>query len=120
MKIDGTQVTSSAIDGATGAFWASFDTHALAVAGSPYTVTYAYAGDANYLPLTDTSTTLTVTPAPLTVTGITAANKTYESTTTAALKLFFKSGRKSPLPPLFSSKRTPSITMPLSTALSRS
>jgi hypothetical protein len=48
-------------------FSASFDTHALGVQGSPYTISFAYAGDSNFL-AADGSSTLTVKPAPLTVT----------------------------------------------------
>ena len=39
--------TQQAAIGAGGSFSSSFDTQALAVSGSPYTITYAYAGDAN-------------------------------------------------------------------------
>ena len=40
---------------------AAFDTHTLPVSGSPYTITYAYSGDANSSSFSDTSTALTVT-----------------------------------------------------------
>ena len=56
-------VTQQAVIAASGSFSISFDTHAAAVSGSPYTITYAYAGDANLNPLTDASKTLTVTMA---------------------------------------------------------
>ena len=44
-----------------GAFSSSFNTSALTAAGSPYTITYAYAGDANLAAVTDASQALTVT-----------------------------------------------------------
>ena len=46
-----------------GAFSAAFNTSALGVAGSPYTITYAYAGDANLAAATNNTQTLTVTKA---------------------------------------------------------
>ena len=46
------------------AFTTSFTTSALGAAGSPYTITYAYAGDANLASVSDTSKTLTVTVPP--------------------------------------------------------
>src|SRR5438876_7334519 len=39
------------------------------VSGSPYTIAYTYSGDSIYVGSTDSSTTLTVTPAPLTITA---------------------------------------------------
>ena len=53
-------VTKPATIGAAGAFSANFDPHTLTVAGGPYTITYAYGGDANFNPLSDASKTLTV------------------------------------------------------------
>ena len=43
-----------------GAFSSTFDTSTLAVAGSPYTITYAYGGDANLKAVTNTSHKLKV------------------------------------------------------------
>ena len=43
-----------------GAFSSVFNTSALAVSGSPYTITYAYAGDTNFTATTDASQALTV------------------------------------------------------------
>src|SRR5205823_5238218 len=59
------------------------------VSNSPYTITYNYSGDSTYVGSTDSSTTLTVTPAPLTITannksrtyGI--ANPTFDATYSA-------------------------------------
>ena len=50
----------AAIDPATGAFSSSFATTALTQAGSPYAITYSYAGDANFAAAGDTSMKLTV------------------------------------------------------------
>ena len=58
-----------------GAFSSTFNTSALTVAGSPYTITYSYAGDANLNAASNASETLTVNvapPAPV-VTGISPA-----------------------------------------------
>ncbi len=41
-------------------FSTTFDTHALGVSGSPYSITYSYAGDLNFLNASDGSTALTV------------------------------------------------------------
>ncbi len=61
-------VSESATVAADGMFSAAFDTAAFGVAGSPYTVSYAYTSDGVYASTSATST-LTVTPAPLTVTA---------------------------------------------------
>ena len=44
-----------------GAFSSSFNTSALGVAGSPYTIGYSYGGDSNLTSASNTSQTLTVT-----------------------------------------------------------
>ena len=51
----------------------------MGVSSTPYTITYSYGGDANYLPASDGSTTLTVTKAPSTptITWSNPANITY-------------------------------------------
>jgi hypothetical protein len=54
---------SAAINSADGTFSAAFDTSTLAVSGSPYTITYSYAAQGNYAGVTDSSKSLTVTPA---------------------------------------------------------
>ena len=48
--------------GANGAFATSFNTSAIPASGTPYTITYNYAGDSIFANATNTSTTLTVTP----------------------------------------------------------
>ncbi|MGA2622142.1 MAG: Ig-like domain repeat protein, partial [Thermoguttaceae bacterium] len=53
-------LTQTAPVDASGNFSSSFDTHALAAAGSPYTITYAYVGDANLTAASDASQTLIV------------------------------------------------------------
>jgi uncharacterized delta-60 repeat protein len=59
-------------------FSVDFDSSALGVAGSPYTITMTYAGDGTFSPATGSST-LTVNPAPLTITA-TDETKTYGQT----------------------------------------
>jgi microcystin-dependent protein len=54
----------------SGHFSATFSTAALGVAGSPYPVTYAFAGNATDNPATDTSTNLSVAKAHLSVTAV--------------------------------------------------
>jgi hypothetical protein len=65
-------VTRTATVDATGHFTTTFDTSSLGAAGSPYTVTYAFAGNTNFSAVTDTSTALTVTKATPVITGQTA------------------------------------------------
>ncbi len=65
-----------------GAFSATFDTSTLIVAGSPYTITYAYPGDANLAAVTDTSHSLTVTEAQPAFSGLSSANILYGTATT--------------------------------------
>ena len=67
-KVPNGETVSITVNGVTqkatvssGTFSSSFNTAALGVAGSPYTITYAYAGDANLNAATNTSETLTVT-----------------------------------------------------------
>jgi hypothetical protein len=69
-------VTQRATLDASGNFSTSFDTAALGVAGSPYAVTYSYAGDGNFNPATGGST-LTVTRATPTITWANPAAITY-------------------------------------------
>ena len=66
MTLDG--VTQQAVVAANGDFSATFTIIAgLSVSGSPYTVSYSYAGDATFAPASGT-TTLTVTQATSTIT----------------------------------------------------
>jgi N-acetylneuraminic acid mutarotase len=60
---------SAAIAGADGSFASTFTTNSFGVTGSPYTITYSYAGDVNFTTVSDATKTLTVTPASLTVTA---------------------------------------------------
>ena len=64
ITLDG--VTQSAAIGTGGAFSTTFDTSTLPASATPYTVTYSYAGDANFAAATTTST-LTVSQATPTV-----------------------------------------------------
>ncbi len=75
ITLDGVTETA-AIDTTTGDFSASFNTAALGVAASPYTVSYSYAGDENFAAGRNT-TTLTVNQAAPTVTWATPADITY-------------------------------------------
>ncbi len=61
-------VEKSATIGSGGAFSTTFDADGLAVAGSPYTVNYAYTTDGTFASASTTST-LTVNPATLTITA---------------------------------------------------
>src|SRR5262249_720443 len=56
-------VTQTAPLDSSGNFSSTFDTGALGVAGSPYTVTYSYTGTGAFTNASDSSTTLTVTQA---------------------------------------------------------
>ncbi len=66
VTIDGRTVDAPV--NAQGAFAASFDTSALPPSATPYTVTYAYAGDTYLSSATDASTTITVIAPTATVT----------------------------------------------------
>ena len=59
--------TQSAAIGTSGSFSGVFNTASLGVAGSPYTISYAYAASDGFLGVTDTSETLTVSQATPTV-----------------------------------------------------
>ena len=78
-------VTQTASVDGSGDFTTTFSTGSLGVAGGPYTVTYAFAGNSAFTAATDTSTTLTVTAAPLTASIIGDPTKTYDGTTSATL-----------------------------------
>ena len=73
-------LTQTAAIGANGTFSTTFQTSSFPASSTPYTISYSYAGDGTFSPATDTSTTLTVTGAPvlytLTVTPIGTGNGT--------------------------------------------
>ena len=72
-------VTESALVDTSGDFYALFDTTSLGA--GVYTVTYAFAGNVGFTSAaTDTSTTVTVTPALLTVTADPNQSMTYGAT----------------------------------------
>jgi hypothetical protein len=77
-------VTRTASLNSSGNFSVAFPTATLGVAGSPYTVSYAYAGDGSFSSVSNSSTRMTVTPAPLTAV-VTVNNKVYDGTTAAII-----------------------------------
>ena len=60
-------VTQTSTVNSSGNFTTSYNTASLAVAAGPYTVTYAFAGNSAFVAATDSSTQVTVIPAPLTI-----------------------------------------------------
>ena len=60
VTIDG--ITHGAAIGAGGGFTLTFATNTIPASGSPYPITYNFAGDATFTGATDSSTTLTVNP----------------------------------------------------------
>ncbi|HTY36645.1 MAG TPA: YDG domain-containing protein [Bacteroidota bacterium] len=64
---------------------ATFTTSAIPVFGSPHSIMAVYSGDGNFAGSTSAAVQLTVTTKTLTVTGITAANKVYDGSTSAVL-----------------------------------
>jgi hypothetical protein len=82
--LDGsTQIGSGKVSTSNGVTTATFSTSTLSAATHP--ITAVYGGDANDQGSTSNVVNETITPAPLTVAGITANNKVYDSTTTATL-----------------------------------
>ena len=64
ITIQGQPAQTPTINDNTGDFSVNYPTGAINVVGSPYTITYHYAGDSNFNPAPDNNgTTLTVTPA---------------------------------------------------------
>ncbi|MGB8590023.1 MAG: choice-of-anchor D domain-containing protein [Candidatus Acidiferrales bacterium] len=61
-------IAVSATVGTGGVFSAPFSTAAIPASSTPYVITYSFAGETNFPAVTDTSTTLTVTPASQTIT----------------------------------------------------
>ncbi len=78
VTINGNSQTTT-IDDSTGDFSFNYNPHTIPASGAAYTITYSYAGDASLPPLTNTSTTLTVNRAALSVTA-SAQSKTYGQT----------------------------------------
>ncbi|WP_162056460.1 MBG domain-containing protein [Pontibacter pamirensis] len=76
MSITLNGVTQSATIGSTGGFSSSFSTGSLAVASSPYTITYAYTATTIFSGVSDNSKTVTVSKAP-TTTVVSVSNATY-------------------------------------------
>jgi hypothetical protein len=76
-------VTQTATVDGGGNFTTTFDTSTLGVAGGPYTVTYAFAGNTNFSAAADTSTAVTVTKAASTTVTAGADPFTYDGTTHA-------------------------------------
>jgi hypothetical protein len=68
---------SAAINPADGTFSAIFDTSALGVTGSPYTIAYSYPGASNYAAITDTSHSLTVNQAVTTLNDLSSSTIVY-------------------------------------------
>jgi predicted outer membrane repeat protein len=68
----------------SGNFSLAFNTATLGVSASPYSVTYSYAGDSTFRSASDSSTTLTVNPAALTITAGDATKITGEANPTFA------------------------------------
>lgn len=61
---------SAAINQTNGTFSAAFDTSTLGVSSSPYTITYSYPGQNNYVSITDASKSLTINQATTTLSGL--------------------------------------------------
>ena len=81
---------SGSVNSTSGRFFIPYYDASLAtdaVSGSPYAITYSYAGNGTTLntATNGSSAVLTVNPAELTVSGITASNKVYDATPTVAL-----------------------------------
>lgn len=65
---------SAAINPNDGTFSATFNTSALGVSGSPYTITYSYSAQNNFAGITDTSKSLTVTQALTTLNNLSSSS----------------------------------------------
>ncbi len=64
---------------------ATFSTSTLSVSGSPHSITAVYGGDSNFASSTSSVLSQTITAKSLTVSGITASSKPYDGTTSATL-----------------------------------
>lgn len=69
ITVDGV-TESAAINPTDGTFSAVFNTSTFGVSNSPYTITYNYPGQSNFASVTDTSQSLTVTPAVTTLSNL--------------------------------------------------
>ena len=83
-------IVSGAVNSTSGRFFIPYYDASLAtdgVGGSPYAITYSYAGKGTTLnaATNSTSAVLTVNPAELTLSGIIASNKLYDATLTAGI-----------------------------------
>lgn len=79
-------VSSNAlITGGAGGFAVSFPTAALSVTGSPYVISYAYAGNSNLNAAVNTATTLTVTKATATLVNVPASQSIGTGTASVTL-----------------------------------
>src|SRR5262249_16229773 len=73
-----------------GAFTTSINTGAIGASTTPYTITYSYAGNSNFMSATDTSTTLTISPqtaVSATYTGLLYVATASATTSTATVTL---------------------------------
>ena len=80
-------VTQAAVIGLDGKFTSSFGTGSLGVAGSPYDITYSYAGDGNFNTIGSTIRTLTVNKATPAFSDLTSPAITYGQTPTISGKI---------------------------------
>jgi len=79
VTINGNAQTTT-INDATGDFSFSYNPSTIPFNATPYPITMAYAGDGSLNPATNTTTTLTVRPRPVSLTG----SRTYDGTSAAA------------------------------------
>ena len=84
--------TQVAAIGANGVFTLSFLTATLPTAGTPYPITYSYSGDSIFNSASDSSTTLTVTPAGLPTLLSIAVSPTNPSIAVSGIQQFIAKG----------------------------
>src|SRR5271165_6917777 len=77
ITIQGQPPQVATISDNTGDFSTMYPTATIPVVGSPYTITYSYAGDMTFNPASDSSTTLTVNPATPVFSNLTPYTITY-------------------------------------------
>ena len=91
VTIDG--ITTTVPIGIGGVFSVpAFVTSAIPASATPYTITYSYAGDSDFTPATNTSTTLTVNQATATFSTVTASQSITAGTASIALAGTISSG----------------------------